>query len=59
MYNVANIGSRYLVEELSEGDEIWQLDIGALLYVTTELTTDFIRTHLQPRRLNTAIRKYK
>ena len=48
MYNVANIGSRYLVEELSEGDEIWQLDIGALLYVTT----DFIRTHLQPRILN-------
>jgi len=52
MNNVANFGSRYLVEELSEGDEIWQLDRGALLYVTTELTTDFIRTHLQPRRLN-------
>ena len=33
----AGIGSRYLVQEFSERDEIWQIDRGALLYVITQI----------------------
>jgi len=32
-----NFGSRYLVEGFSEGDEIWHLNRGALLYITTQI----------------------
>jgi len=32
-----NFGSRYLIHEFSERDEIWQLYRGGLLYITTQI----------------------
>jgi len=32
-----NFGSSYLVDGFSEGEEIWQLDRGGLLHITTQI----------------------
>ena len=32
-----HFGSRYVAEGCQKGDKIWQLDRGALLYITTQI----------------------